>query len=61
MPYKICLAGILIICFLLQIKFIVDGEWQIDPLLPIVNNDGHENNVLTVRDWWRERNARQYP
>ncbi|XP_057448338.1 protein PTST homolog 2, chloroplastic isoform X2 [Lotus japonicus] len=36
-----------------EIKFIVDGEWQIDPLLPIVNNNGHENNVLTVRDWRR--------
>ncbi|KAM7269372.1 hypothetical protein ACFE04_024869 [Oxalis oulophora] len=29
-----------------EIKFIVDGEWRIDPLRPVVNNDGHKNNLL---------------
>ncbi|KAK1259959.1 hypothetical protein QJS04_geneDACA020038 [Acorus gramineus] len=28
------------------IKFIVDGTWRIDPLRPIVNYDGYENNLL---------------
>lgn len=32
----------------LQIKFIVDGEWRIDPLRPIVRNNGYENNVLII-------------
>ncbi|KAM0952129.1 putative AMP-activated kinase, glycogen-binding protein [Dioscorea sansibarensis] len=31
-----------------EIKFIVDGAWQVDPLRPIVNNNGHENNLLVV-------------
>ncbi|XP_072955776.1 protein FLOURY ENDOSPERM 6, chloroplastic isoform X2 [Typha angustifolia] len=31
-----------------EIKFIVDGTWKIDPLRPIVNNNGHENNLLVV-------------
>ncbi|XP_039139532.1 protein PTST homolog 2, chloroplastic isoform X1 [Dioscorea cayenensis subsp. rotundata] len=31
-----------------EIKFIVDGAWQVDPLRPIVNNNGHENNLLII-------------
>ncbi|EXB63804.1 hypothetical protein L484_021075 [Morus notabilis] len=31
-----------------QIKFIVDGEWRIDPLRPIVMNNGHQNNLLII-------------
>ncbi|CAK7332821.1 unnamed protein product, partial [Dovyalis caffra] len=31
-----------------EIKFIVDGEWRIDPLRPIVHNNGHENNLLII-------------
>ncbi|KAB1220733.1 Sucrose nonfermenting 4-like protein [Morella rubra] len=31
-----------------EIKFIVDGEWRVDPLRPIVNNNGYENNVLII-------------
>ncbi|KAI4324808.1 hypothetical protein MLD38_030262 [Melastoma candidum] len=31
-----------------EIKFIVDGVWKIDPLRPIVNNNGYENNLLIV-------------
>ncbi|XVE75179.1 hypothetical protein DITRI_Ditri12bG0074800 [Diplodiscus trichospermus] len=31
-----------------EIKFIVDGEWRIDPLRPIVNNNGYENNLLII-------------
>ncbi|XP_061990805.1 protein PTST homolog 2, chloroplastic isoform X1 [Rosa rugosa] len=31
-----------------EIKFIVDGEWRIDPLRPIVRNDGFENNILII-------------
>ncbi|KAJ7943536.1 5'-AMP-activated protein kinase subunit beta-2 [Quillaja saponaria] len=31
-----------------EIKFIVDGKWMIDPLRPIVRNNGHENNLLTI-------------
>ncbi|KAL5219201.1 hypothetical protein ABZP36_019885 [Zizania latifolia] len=31
-----------------EIKFIVDGVWKNDPLRPLVNNNGHENNLLTV-------------
>ncbi|KAM7484322.1 hypothetical protein LguiA_000331 [Lonicera macranthoides] len=31
-----------------EIKFIVDGEWRIDPLRPVVCNDGYENNLFIV-------------
>ncbi|XP_039040002.1 protein PTST homolog 2, chloroplastic-like isoform X5 [Hibiscus syriacus] len=31
-----------------EIKFIVDGEWKLDPLRPIVNNGGFENNQLII-------------
>ncbi|KAL6187647.1 hypothetical protein ACLB2K_039044 [Fragaria x ananassa] len=31
-----------------EIKFIVDGEWRIDPLRPIVCNNGFENNILII-------------
>ncbi|MCL7051950.1 hypothetical protein MKW94_020242 [Papaver nudicaule] len=31
-----------------EFKFIVDGEWKIDPLRTIVNSNGHENNLLIV-------------
>uniref|UniRef100_M1BHL7 Isoamylase N-terminal domain containing protein n=1 Tax=Solanum tuberosum TaxID=4113 RepID=M1BHL7_SOLTU len=31
-----------------QIKFIVDGIWKVDPLRPVVHNNGHENNLLIV-------------
>ncbi|KAL1569926.1 protein PTST 2, chloroplastic-like isoform X3 [Salvia divinorum] len=31
-----------------EIKFIVDGKWKLDPLRPIVNNNGHENNLFIV-------------
>ncbi|OMO57959.1 Immunoglobulin E-set [Corchorus olitorius] len=31
-----------------EIKFIVDGEWKIDPLRPIVKNNGFENNLLII-------------
>ncbi|KAJ3674653.1 hypothetical protein LUZ60_005269 [Juncus effusus] len=31
-----------------EIKFIVDGIWKVDPLRPVVHNNGHENNLLTV-------------
>lgn len=48
-------SGIFSVCLQLypgkyEIKFIVDGEWKIDPLRPIVNNNGHENNLLIVHD-----------
>ncbi|XP_015967043.1 protein PTST homolog 2, chloroplastic [Arachis duranensis] len=34
-----------------EIKFIVDGEWKVDPLRPIVvTNKGYENNLLEVPD-----------
>ncbi|XP_025654528.1 protein PTST homolog 2, chloroplastic isoform X2 [Arachis hypogaea] len=34
-----------------EIKFIVDGEWKVDPLRPIVVTDkGYENNLLVVPD-----------
>ncbi|RDY05217.1 Protein PTST, chloroplastic, partial [Mucuna pruriens] len=33
-----------------EMKFIVDGEWKIDPLRPAVTNNGHENNLLIVSD-----------
>ncbi|XP_011034205.1 PREDICTED: uncharacterized protein LOC105132412 isoform X2 [Populus euphratica] len=32
-----------------EIKFVVDGEWKIDPLRPIVNNNGYENNLLIIK------------
>ncbi|KAL5553971.1 hypothetical protein UlMin_041372 [Ulmus minor] len=31
-----------------EIKFIVDGKWQVDPLRPIVKNNGYENNLLVI-------------
>ncbi|KAJ4916547.1 5'-AMP-activated protein kinase-related [Raphanus sativus] len=31
-----------------QVKFIVDGQWKVDPLRPIVTCDGHENNLLII-------------
>ncbi|KAG5604205.1 hypothetical protein H5410_025697 [Solanum commersonii] len=31
-----------------EIKFIVDGIWKVDPLRPVVHNNGHENNLLIV-------------
>ncbi|KZV58783.1 hypothetical protein F511_24697 [Dorcoceras hygrometricum] len=31
-----------------EIKFIVDGIWKVDPLRPIVNNGGYQNNLLIV-------------
>ncbi|KAL3501322.1 hypothetical protein ACH5RR_035771 [Cinchona calisaya] len=31
-----------------EIKFIVDGKWRIDPLRPIVHNNGYENNLLII-------------
>ncbi|XP_077239767.1 protein PTST homolog 2, chloroplastic-like isoform X2 [Tasmannia lanceolata] len=31
-----------------EIKFIVDGMWKIDPLRPIVNSNGYENNLLII-------------
>ncbi|KAM6570946.1 hypothetical protein CsatA_015026 [Cannabis sativa] len=31
-----------------EIKFIVDGEWMIDPLRPIVHNNGYKNNLLVI-------------
>ncbi|GAB4839938.1 hypothetical protein Ancab_020648 [Ancistrocladus abbreviatus] len=31
-----------------KIKFIVDGMWKIDPLRPVLHNDGYENNLLIV-------------
>nr|XP_043624509.1 protein PTST homolog 2, chloroplastic isoform X2 [Erigeron canadensis] len=33
-----------------EIKFIVDGVWRVDPLRPIANNNGYENNVLIIHD-----------
>ncbi|XP_034224362.1 protein PTST homolog 2, chloroplastic isoform X2 [Prunus dulcis] len=46
-------TGIFSLCLRLypgryEIKFIVDGEWRIDPLRPIVHNSGYENNVLII-------------
>ncbi|XAR65145.1 hypothetical protein NMG60_11009148 [Bertholletia excelsa] len=46
-------TGIFSVCLKLypgryEIKFIVDGIWKTDPLRPIVNNNGYENNVLIV-------------
>ncbi|KAL4639330.1 hypothetical protein ACB092_03G210100 [Castanea dentata] len=31
-----------------EIKFIVDGQWKIDALRPIVKNNGYENNLLII-------------
>ncbi|XP_049934492.1 protein PTST homolog 2, chloroplastic isoform X2 [Nymphaea colorata] len=31
-----------------EIKFIVDGVWRTDPLRPVVNNNGYENNLLII-------------
>lgn len=31
-----------------EIKFIVDGEWKVDPLRPIVKTGGYENNLFIV-------------
>ncbi|XP_022998696.1 protein PTST homolog 2, chloroplastic-like isoform X1 [Cucurbita maxima] len=31
-----------------EIKFIVDGQWKIDPLRPIVISSGYENNLLII-------------
>lgn len=31
-----------------EIKFIVDGEWRVDPLRPVVNDNGYENNLLII-------------
>ncbi|XWS34940.1 hypothetical protein CRYUN_Cryun21dG0080800 [Craigia yunnanensis] len=47
-------TGVFSVCLKLypgkyEIKFIVDGEWKIDPLRPIVNNDRYENNLLIIR------------
>ncbi|KAL5761879.1 hypothetical protein ACOSP7_018143 [Xanthoceras sorbifolium] len=46
-------TGIFSLCLKLypgryEIKFIVDGQWKIDPLRPIVQNNGYENNLLIV-------------
>ncbi|WCJ21783.1 5'-AMP-activated protein kinase-related [Euphorbia peplus] len=46
-------TGIFSLCMKLypgkyEIKFIVDGEWRIDPLRPIVRNNGYENNLLII-------------
>ncbi|CAH8253436.1 unnamed protein product [Arabidopsis lyrata] len=31
-----------------EIKFIVDGQWKVDPLRPIVSCGGYENNLLII-------------
>ncbi|OVA09083.1 hypothetical protein BVC80_9097g174 [Macleaya cordata] len=46
-------SGIFSLCLKLypgryEFKFIVDGVWKIDPLRPIVHNNGHENNLLII-------------
>ncbi|VFQ66721.1 unnamed protein product [Cuscuta campestris] len=46
-------AGIFSLTLLLypgkyEIKFIVDGKWRVDPLRPVVQNHGHENNLLVI-------------
>ncbi|CAH9146653.1 unnamed protein product [Cuscuta epithymum] len=46
-------TGIFSVCLKLypgryEIKFIVDGEWRIDPLRPTTQNHGHENNLLMI-------------
>ncbi|KAK2636284.1 hypothetical protein Ddye_031076 [Dipteronia dyeriana] len=47
-------TGIFSLCLKLypgryEIKFVVDGEWKIDPLRPIVHNNGYENNLLIIK------------
>ena len=42
---------------ILQIKFIVDGQWKVDPLRPIVKNNGYENNLLIIT--WRHKRGMQ--
>ncbi|CAO2829154.1 unnamed protein product [Amaranthus hypochondriacus] len=46
-------TGIFSLCLKLypgkyEIKFIVDGIWKVDPLRPIVTNNGFENNLLII-------------
>ncbi|KAF8378391.1 hypothetical protein HHK36_029730 [Tetracentron sinense] len=46
-------TGIFSLCLKLypgryEIKFIVDGAWKVDPLRPIVHNNGYKNNLLTI-------------
>ncbi|XP_050237668.1 protein PTST homolog 2, chloroplastic [Mercurialis annua] len=46
-------VGIFSLCMKLypgkyEIKFIVDGEWKVDPLRPVVCSDGYENNILII-------------
>ncbi|XP_057949178.1 protein PTST homolog 2, chloroplastic [Malania oleifera] len=46
-------TGIFSLCLKLypgryEIKFVIDGTWRIDPLRPIVNNNGYENNLLII-------------
>lgn len=46
-------TGIFSVCLQLypgrhEIKFVVDGIWRIDPLRPIVHNNGYENNLLII-------------
>ncbi|XP_010242333.1 PREDICTED: uncharacterized protein LOC104586719 isoform X2 [Nelumbo nucifera] len=46
-------TGIFSLCLKLypgryEIKFIVDGVWTVDPLRPIVKNNGYENNLLII-------------
>ncbi|XP_057777092.1 protein PTST homolog 2, chloroplastic-like isoform X2 [Salvia miltiorrhiza] len=31
-----------------EIKFIVNGQWKLDPLRPTVNNNGHQNNLFII-------------
>ncbi|KAL2349308.1 hypothetical protein Fmac_003308 [Flemingia macrophylla] len=33
-----------------EMKFIVDGEWKVDPLRPVVFSNGYENNLLIISD-----------
>nr|KYP60254.1 5'-AMP-activated protein kinase subunit beta-2 [Cajanus cajan] len=33
-----------------EMKFIVDGEWKVDPLRPVVTSHGYENNLLIISD-----------
>ncbi|KAF8040547.1 hypothetical protein BT93_B2698 [Corymbia citriodora subsp. variegata] len=46
-------TGVFSVCLKLypgryEIKFIVDGVWRTDPLRPIFNNNGYENNLLII-------------
>ncbi|KAF8390281.1 hypothetical protein HHK36_024806 [Tetracentron sinense] len=46
-------TGIFSLCLKLypgryEIKFIVDGVWRIDPIRPIVNNNGYRNNLIII-------------